>query len=152
MLLKIRNIGRDCIRNLKFVKFEEWACSAEADGYANKYTLDMTGLNVLHLTNGNYNILNWLAILLENRKFRVNGDAAMQAKSYILEHFSLDYKKYDVIKGYRADDSYFSFAAASLNNAISISQLEKAMVLGKLGEQIVVMSEKAFGAISFRKL
>ena len=56
---------------------------------------------------------------------------------------------HDFIKGYRADDSYFSFAAAFLNNTISLSQLEKAMVLGKLGEQIVAKSEKAFDRLAY---
>ena len=65
------------------------------------------------------------------------------------QNFCIDYKKYDVIKGYRADDSYFSFASAFLNNTISLSQLEHAMVLGKLGEQVVAVSQKAFDAISF---
>ena len=44
---------------------------------------------------------------------------------------------------------YFSFANAFLNNTISVAQLERAMVLGKLGEQVVLMSEKAFDAIQF---
>ena len=70
-------------------------------------------------------------------------------ESYIFNNFAVDYKKYDIIKGYRADDSYFSFATAFLNNTISIAQLEKAMVLGKLGEQIVAMSKKAFNALTF---
>ncbi len=128
---------------------KEWACSKENDGYANQYTLDTTGLTMLSLTGGAYHILNWLAILLENRQFRVSGEVAKAAKQYILEHFSLDYKRYDLIKGYRADDSYFSFAAAFLNNTISLSQLERAMVLGKLGEQIVAVSPKAFEALHF---
>ncbi|MBR2627880.1 MAG: DUF3990 domain-containing protein, partial [Peptococcaceae bacterium] len=38
--------------------------------------------------------------------------------------------------GYRADDSYFSFANAFLNNTLSLRQLEKAMMLGKHGEQV----------------
>ena len=87
--------------------------------------------------------------MLENRRFRIGGDIAKQAKSYIFENFAIDYKSYDVIKGYRADDSYFSFANAFLNNTISVAQLERAMVLGKLGEQIVLMSEKAFDSIEF---
>lgn len=140
-------LGFYCTENLELTK--EWACSAEVDGYANRYSINMDNLSVLSLTNGNYNILNWLAILLENRKFRVSGNIALQAKEYIFDNFSVDYKKYDVIKGYRADDSYFSFATAFLNNVISIKQLEKAMVLGKLGEQIVAVSEKAFQAITF---
>lgn len=142
-------LGFYCTENIELAK--EWACSNEADGYANKYSFDLTGLSVLALTNGEYNILNWLFVLLENRKFRISGRVAKQAKEYIIEHFCVDYQKYDVIKGYRADDSYFSFASAFLNNTISINQLEKAMSLGKLGEQVVLMSERAFEAISFEE-
>lgn len=142
-------LGFYCTETLDLAK--EWACSAETDGYANKYSMNLDGLKILSLTSGEYNILNWLAILLENRKFRLSSDIAKQAREYIFNNFLIDYKDYDVIKGYRADDSYFSFATAFLNNTISISQLEKAMVLGKLGEQIVAVSEKAFYALSFEE-
>ena len=142
-------LGFYCTETLDLAK--EWACYAETDGYANKYVLDMSGLSVLSLTGGEYHILNWLAVLLENRKFRLGGDVALQAQAYIFDHFSVDYKSNDVIKGYRADDSYFSFASAFLNNTISLSRLERAMVLGKLGEQVVAVSQKAFDAISFEE-
>ena len=142
-------LGFYCTESAELAK--EWACSVETDGYANKYTLDMADLSVLSLTGGNYNILNWLAVLLENRKFRISSDIGRQAKQYIFDNFSVDYKKYDIIKGYRADDSYFAFATAFLNNTISVSQLEKAMVLGKLGEQVVLMSEKAFNVLTFEE-
>ena len=140
-------LGFYCTENEELAK--EWACSAESDGYANKYSLDLTGLSVLSLTNGEYNILNWLYVLLENRQFRISGDIATQAKEYIFNNFAVDYKSYDVIKGYRADDAYFSFANAFLINTISVSQLEKAMVLGKLGEQVVAISQKAFDSLEF---
>ena len=51
--------------------------------------------------------------------------------------------------GYRADDSYFSFARAFIGNEISLNQLSYAMRLGKLGEQIVLKSPAAFDAIQF---
>lgn len=140
-------LGFYCTETLDLAK--EWACSIETDGYANQYTLELSGLSVLSLTGGEYHILNWLAILLENRKFRIGGDIARQAKEYIFKNFSIDYRNYDIIQGYRADDSYFSFASAFLNNTISLSQLERAMVLGKLGEQVVILSQRAFDAISF---
>lgn len=140
-------LGFYCTESVELAK--EWACSVETDGFANQYTLDLTGLSVLSLTGGEYSILNWLFVLLENRKFRIGGDIAKQAKSYIFENFAVDYKNYDIIKGYRADDSYFSFANAFLNNTISVAQLERAMVLGKLGEQIVLMTPKAFDSIEF---
>lgn len=141
--------GFYCTQSLELAK--EWACSVEADGYANRYILDMNGLSVLSLTGGEYHILNWLSVLLENRKFRVGSDMAKSARAYILDEFGVDYKKYDVIKGYRADDSYFSFATAFLNGTLSLAQLERAMRLGKLGEQIVVRSENAFAAITFQE-
>ena len=140
-------LGFYCTENIELAK--EWACSVETDGYANQYTLDMETLSVLSLTGGVYHILNWLYVLLGNRKFRLDSEIAKAAKQYIFEHFAVEYKQYDIIKGYRADDSYFSFANAFLNNTISLSQLEKAMVLGKLGEQIVLMSEPAFEKIAF---
>lgn len=54
-----------------------------------------------------------------------------------------------MIKGYRADDSYFSFAEDFLNNTISVQKLAKAMKLGKLGMQVVLIFEKAFSQLSF---
>lgn len=140
-------LGFYCTQSVELAK--EWASSNETDGFANQYKLDMTGLSALSLTGGDYHILNWLFVLLENRRFRIGGAIAKQAKAYISEHFAVDYKGYDIIKGYRADDSYFSFANAFLNNTISVEQLEKAMALGKLGEQVVLMSEKAFASIKF---
>lgn len=140
-------LGFYCTESQELAK--EWACSAETDGFANEYTLDLEGLSVLSLTDGDYHILNWLFVLLENRKFRISSEIARQAKEYIFEHFTINYRDYDIIKGYRADDSYFSFANAFLNNTISLSQLERAMVLGKLGEQVVLLSERAFGKIRF---
>lgn len=127
----------------------EWACSSETDGFANRFDFDQENLSVLTLTSGEFHILNWLSILLENRTFRMNGDIAHRAHDYIFEHFMVAYKSYDVIKGYRADDSYFSFATAFLNNTISLAQLEKAMVLGNLGEQVVLRSQKAFDRLTF---
>lgn len=140
-------LGFYCTESMELAK--EWASSTETDGFANQYQLNLTGLSTLSLTSGDYHILNWLSVLLENRRFRIDGAIAQQAKAYISENFSVDYKQYDIIRGYRADDSYFSFANAFLNNTISVTQLEKAMVLGKLGEQIVLISQKTFASIEF---
>ena len=72
-----------------------------------------------------------------------------RGKEYLLEHYLPDISGYDVIIGYRADDSYFSFAKSFVNNAISLKQLGNAMRLGKLGEQFVLKSRKAFDTIKF---
>ena len=44
---------------------------------------------------------------------------------------------------------YFSFAQDFLTGAISYSQLNAAMRLGKLGNQYVLKSRKAFGLIKY---
>ena len=139
--------GFYCTENLEMAK--EWACSQDSDGYANQYILNLEGLTILHLNEPQYNILNWLAILLENRRFSVAEGLPYEAKHYILDNFLPEYKSYDIIKGYRADDSYFSFARAFVSNEISLGQLSRAMKLGKLGEQFVLKSREAFEAIQF---
>ena len=68
---------------------------------------------------------------------------------WLNEHFLPEIEHYDAIIGYRADDSYFSFARAFVNNEISLHQLGYAMKLGELGEQFVLKSEKAFSRIQF---
>ena len=134
--------GFYCTENIELAK--EWACGKQTNGYANIYELDMSDLKCLNLNSKEYNILNWLAILADNRTYWQNGSIAEEAKKYIKEHFLLDISGYDVIIGYRADDSYFSFAQDFVSGLISFQKLSEAMRLGKLGEQIVLKSEKAF--------
>ena len=140
-------LGFYCTRSVELAK--EWACPEPKDGFANRYCLDLTGLDILDLQSGGYHILNWLAILLKNRIFETNAPLVRDAREYILEVFTPDYKSRDVIVGYRADDSYFSFARAFVGGAISLASLTKAMKLGRLGEQICVRSEQAFSQIRY---
>ena len=128
---------------------KEWACGDDHGGYANKYELDLGGLNMLDLNGANFCILHWISVLLKNRKVTLESDLAIAAKKYILENFPVNTEDYDVIKGYRADDSYFSFARDFLQNTISVRRLAQVMRLGNLGNQIVLTSEKAFGQICF---
>lgn len=141
--------GFYCTQDLDLAK--EWAVSENQDGYANEYCLDMAGLSVLDLSKDNFGILHWLTILLQNRLFDIQSDFGEEARRYLIENFDVEYQKYDVIIGYRADDSYFSFAQDFLNNAISLSVLSSEMRLGKLGKQIVLKSEKAFRNIQFQQ-
>lgn len=127
----------------------EWAVAKDRDGYANAYELDCDGLSILDLNAPQYSILTWLAILLENREFDATSPLAQEAKEYLLQHFMIDYRSYDAIIGYRADDSYFSFAEDFISGAISYRQLNNAMHLGKLGQQFVLISPKAFERIRF---
>lgn len=128
---------------------KEWACSKNNNGFANKYELDTDGLSILNLNGKEYNILNWLAVLTAHRTYWENSSISETAKDYLKRNFMIDTSEYDIIRGYRADDSYFSFAQDFVSGAISYQQLSAAMRLGKLGEQIVLMSKKAFNAVRF---
>ena len=140
-------LGFYCTESLDLAK--EWACVDENDGYANEYSIELSGLDILRLSDGRYSILHWLSVLLANRRFELSSDLGSRAKQYLMDHFMPNYEGRDIIIGYRADDSYFSFASAFLNNNISLAQLEKAMYLGKLGEQVVIKSRKAFDRLEF---
>ena len=146
---EINDYGRGfyCIENIELAK--EWACPTVKNGFANKYEFDISDLNVLYLNKDGYHILNWIAILLNNRVFPKRSPISRQASKYILEEFLPNTSGYDVIWGYRADDSYFSYAKDFLNNTISVNQLSQAMKLGELGEQVVLISPKAFEKIKF---
>lgn len=128
---------------------KEWACSKNNNGFANKYELDTDGLSMLNLNSKEYNILNWLAVLTSNRTYWENSAISETAKDYLRQNFMVDTSGYDIITGYRADDSYFSFAQDFVSGAISYQKLSEAMRLGKLGEQIVLMSKKAFDSVKF---
>ena len=141
--------GFYCTESLELAK--EWACPTIQDGFANQYDFDMTGLSVMYLNRDGYSILNWIAILLQNRIFPKRSPIARQASQYLLDGFLPDTTGYDVIWGYRADDSYFTYAKDFLNNTISVGQLARAMKLGELGEQIVLISPRAFERIKFMK-
>lgn len=140
-------IGFYCTESLELAK--EWAVSSLRDGFANKYTLDTKYLNILNLNSSAYTILNWIAVLVEHRLFSITTPVARRAKSYLIEKFSVNVNAFDIIRGYRADDSYFDYAESFINNAISIEQLAQAMKLGKLGEQIVIKSKYAFTKLKY---
>lgn len=141
-------LGFYCTENVELAK--EWACSNnETNGYANQYEIDLSTYKVLDLREEKYSILNWMALLLKFRTFDVNTPISAQAKEYILENFYVNVEEYDVIIGYRADDSYFSFAKDFINNTISVEQLAQAMRLGELGIQIVLKSKRAFDTVKY---
>ena len=127
----------------------EWACSDNRDGFANIYELNTDGLHILNLNDSQYCILNWLAVLTKYRSYWQSGSVAEEAKNYLQKYFLVDSSEYDIVIGYRADDSYFSFAQDFVSGAISLRKLSEAMRLGKLGEQVVLKSKKSFSQIRF---
>ena len=139
--------GFYCTKEIELAN--EWACPDNNDGYANEYLLDLDGLNILDLSEDKYNILNWIALLLKHRIPEGLNPNDEQTREYIIDNFSVDLTDIDIIIGYRADDSYFSFARDFVKNAITVSQLSKAMELGQLGLQVVLHSKRAFEHLTY---
>ena len=92
-----------------------------------------------------------LTVLLQNREFDIPSGLALDAKEYLLANFSIDYESFDAIIGYRADDSYFSFAQDFINGTISYRQLNNAMYKAAKPETNLKLLRKKAG-LSQREL
>ena len=134
-----------------FEMSKEWACKENKDGFVNEYNFNMDGLKVLNLLDGKHSVLNWIALLLKNRMFTLQDEIAIDARDYIIKNYSLDLAEYDVVIGYRADDSYFSYAQSFVSNTLPLKSLNQALKLGKLGVQTALISKRAFKQIEFVK-
>lgn len=147
---KYNDYGRGfyCTEDIDLAR--EWAVDENRDGYANKYEIDLTGLNVIDLDSDAFCILHWITMLLTNRFFELTTPLAKEGYRYLIDNYSVDVGNVDIIKGYRADDSYFSYAQDFVNGLISVSQLMTALRLGNLGQQIMLRSKKAFKSIRYQ--
>lgn len=139
--------GFYCTENIELAK--EWAVSEDTDGYVNKYSINTSRLSILDINSEQYTMLHWLGILLKNRIFTLSTPLEREAKKYILDNFNISLDGIDIVKGYRADDSYFSYARDFISGVISYEQFSKALKLGKLGEQYCLISQKAFTEIEY---
>ncbi len=127
----------------------EWACKKNTDGFVNIYDFNMEGLNVLNLLDGNHTVLNWIALLLQYRTFKLDSEISRDARDYIIENYAVELSKYDVVIGYRADDSYFQYAESFVSNSMPLRSLNEALRLGKLGEQTAIISQNGFSRLKF---
>ena len=150
-------LGFYCTEDIELAK--EWAASDERGGFVNCYEVEEDGMCFLDLQqipeeSGSYSaqermILQWMALLVDNRAIRLGSPVERRGKEYLVSRFLPDISKYDCLIGYRVDDSYFSYARAFLSNTLTIGQLSAAMRLGNLGLQYVIRSPRMFDRIRF---
>ena len=128
---------------------KEWAYASYTSGnkgYLYEYSIDLSELNVLDLTSKDS--VHWVAELITNRTINTdNREALKDTIELFKKRYKLDTSRIDVIIGYRADDSYFTYAEDFLNGAIYKDTLESALRNGDLGIQVFIKSEKAFKAL-----
>ena len=130
-----------------------WACKNDSIGVVNKYRVEnreFASLKVLDLTDKDrYGVLNWVAILMH---FRSLDTGFVRKNALVLDYLAsyyIDVEKYDVIIGYRADDSYFRFPIRFISNDLAFDDLEDVYLSGDLGKQYAFLSEKAIDLLKF---
>ena len=111
----------------------------------NVYQLDESVLKILDLNK--CGVLAWIAEVVANRG--MNQEAASIVGKRLVDLYRIDSSEYDIIKGYRADDSYTQVVEAFLLNQINIQEVERLFYKGSLGNQIFLKSEKAFECIKW---
>ena len=128
-----------------------WASKNINGGYLITYEVNIKELNILYLNeNSDEDILKWITLLV-NHRFSIDDINTYKSSiNWLREHFYPDLSKYDMIVGYRADDSYFAYSRSFLANELSLELLSNAMKLGKLGLQYVLISRKAFDLIKYK--
>ena len=122
---------------------KEWAVCRpnEENGWVHKYELDCKDLKVLDFQK--LNVLTWLAELMKHRDAADSKRYRMLAAKFI-EKYGVETEGYDVIKGWRANASYFYIAKEFVRDNIDIDILEELLSLGGLGIQYCIKSEKAY--------
>lgn len=125
---------------------KEWAVCRpdQQNGWVHKYKLDCTDLKIFDFQEKN--VLSWLAELMKHRDAADTKRYRMLAAKFI-EKYGINVNSYDVIKGWRADASYFYIAKEFVRDNIDIEILEELLSLGGLGIQYCLKSELAFSKL-----
>ena len=127
----------------------EWACIRKSGGFLNIYELETDDIAILDLSGKGYGIKNWAALVVSNRGLWLKDQKTAERKNKLIADSIPDTASFDVIKGYRADCSYYSLIISYLEDDISLKELEEAVLTEDLGEQLVIKSEYALQKLTF---
>ncbi len=125
---------------------KEWAvCKPNNNnGWVHKFELEIESLQILDFQNKN--ILAWLAELMKHR------DAADSKRYHVLaakfiEKYGINTADYDVIRGWRANASFFYIAKEFVRDNVDLDILEELLSLGGLGIQYCIKTELAYSKL-----
>lgn len=122
---------------------KEWAVCrpTESNGWVHKFELDISGLNIVDFQEND--VLCWLAELMKHREASDSKRYRMLSEKFIAK-YGLDTNECDVMKGWRANASYFFIAKEFVRDNVDIDILEELLSLGGLGIQYCVKSKLAY--------
>ena len=125
---------------------KEWAVGqqANADGWLHVYEADLGSLKVFDFADAG--VLAWLAELMKHRPAD-DTPSYMRDSVRFVARYGVDISGFDVVKGWRADASYFFIARMFVRNQVDVSILEDLLSLGDLGVQYFFKSERAFASL-----
>ena len=138
--------GFYCVEEKYMELAKEWAYSKfnkTGKGYVNKYEINLDGLKILYLNN--LNILYWIAITTRYRKLMWYKEES----KIIQEKYDINMSEYDIIVGWRCDDTYSDIIERLLSKSMSLEALSEAIKAGCLQNQVVLKSALAFERIKF---
>lgn len=121
----------------------EWAVGQQAahDGWLHVYEADLSSLRVFDFAEAG--ILAWMAELM---KHRVAGDTPRYRREAwkFIARYEVDISGYDLVRGWRANASFFFIARLFVQNQLDVIALEEMLRLGDLGVQYFFQSRRAF--------
>ena len=108
---------------------KEWAvCKPNnTNGWVHKFELDLKELKILDFQEKN--ILSWLAELMKHREAADSKRYRILSEKFI-EKYGIETANYDVIRGWRANASFFYIAKEFVRDNIDIDILEELLSLG----------------------
>ncbi|MCL1804566.1 MAG: DUF3990 domain-containing protein [Clostridiales bacterium] len=66
-----------------------------------------------------------------------------------IDKYYIDVDAYDMIYGYRADDSYLAIAKQFARGEVGLNILERLLTLGSFGVQVCLKSQQAYTRLRF---
>jgi len=136
-----------------FESAAEWACLRKTTDTAYVYEYE---LHIPEALQPKASILDfdkldpayWLSALLEHRVDKSEKAELYERSVAFVELYPTDCAKYDIIYGWRANDRHFAIIRDFLNATTSLETAKEAILLGNLGKQFVLKSERAFSWLS----
>jgi hypothetical protein len=137
--------GLYCTEDPELAK--EWACQAVGSGesYVYVYDLDLSGISqILDLTK--YPPAYWISVLAAHRFGSKESNRRRAIREQFIQTFPVHCERYEVIRGWRANDSYFAYLSAFIGGDITYEAVIEAMRLGDLGQQVVLVGQRAYAS------
>lgn len=125
----------------------EWSASKynkTKESYVYKLEIDLTNLNILDFDKESE--LAWLAELMYNRPVNL-GVAYRKFAPIFIKKYKINTDNYDVIKGWRADSSYYDVVRDFVRGDLDMSLIKDSFHVGDLGIQYFIKSQEAFNRL-----